>query len=222
MARPVLKSANMMADSSSVDQRVSSSHSSDPESRVRQSKERGERREYPSSEKRRTHVLDSLSDTEPTTPSWGEPAESLLDWSSIAKLPLPLPPPRTVPPTERCEGGAILAEVGSSALLAGKKLVAEVERAVAAHVQALQASPLPESKLQEPFGGDGLACARASHLREQIHQANVLYDLRPCRRALTAQADCQMRKQLRSAATTKVPSDPPSLAQLCYQPFSYR
>lgn len=214
--RPTSKFPCTEVDVGSGEQR-SLLHSADPEVRVRHGKERAERKEHVSSEKKRTHILDSLSDTEPGTPTWGEPAESLLDWSSIAKLPLPLPPPRTVSPMERFDGGAILAEVGSSTLLAGEKLYAEVERAVTGRIQVIQSSLLPETTLQEPFGGEDLACARASYVREQVHQANVLYDLRPCRRALTAQADCNMRKQLRAAASPKVSDGPLSFAS-CYHP----
>lgn len=190
---------------------------SDSDTRTRYAKERqADRREHLPSEKRQ-RLMGSLSDSEPATPGCGELSESLLDWSSIAKLPLPLPPPQSVSTLDQFEGGAVLAGVGCSSFMAGESLAAEVVQAVSRHVQVTQANLLPERIIQEPFGSESLACAGASYLQEQVHQANLLYDLRPCRRALTAQADCQMRKKLRSTATGKVLSDPSPSPSCCYK-----
>ena len=151
-----------------------------------------ERRDVQDRKKQRP--VDSQSDTEPLT-------DSLLDWSAIARLPLPHPSRKSVSHLDKYAGGALLASVGCSAQLAGEELAAQVQQAVSSYIQVTQEGLLPESVLKQPFGDEELTSAAASYLQNQVTQAGLLYELRPCRRALTAQADCLMRKQLKSAGS---------------------
>lgn len=148
-------------------------------------------------DRKRQRPVDSQSDTE-------TPTDSLLDWSAIARLPLPAPPRKTVSHLEKFTGGALLASVGCSAQLAGEALAAKVQQVVSNYIQKTQEGLLSEAVLKRPFGEEELTSSAASYLQNQILQAGLLYELRPCRRALTAQADCSMRKQLKNTGGSKV------------------
>ena len=164
--------------------------SSDPERRHTR-----ERRDAVDRKKQRQ--VDSQSDTE-------IPTDSLLDWSAIARLPLPASSRKSVSHLEKFTGGALLASVGCSAQLAGEALAAKVQQAVSNYIQVTQEGMLPESVVKRPFGDEELTSSSASYLQNQISQAGLLYELRPCRRALTAQADCLIRKQLKNTGGSKV------------------
>lgn len=116
---------------------------------------------------------------------------------------------------KRYTAGAILSEVGVSPSLAGKEYYAKVSSVVSAHLkeqqeerttsqpsdlQLLCETTLPESILNNPFGEAEFASAGVSRIKEQLEWIQLIPNcVGPCRRALTASADYNLRRKLRKA-----------------------
>ena len=123
-------------------------------------------------------------------------AKSDLDWVSLARLTRP-----KLPLSSNClndhKAGPILASLGLSPTLAGPKLTEQIHIVVKEHLTSKYGNLLPESLLDNPFGGCGLASASVSHLQDEIKESQACHNIGSCRRALTAQADFMLRKKLR-------------------------
>lgn len=104
---------------------------------------------------------------------------------------------------ERFTPGAIFAQVGVSPSLAGHDYYNSIKALVSAHLRENAAEdkyPLPESVLNDPFGGATFGSVCVSQIKEH-REWNELFqtNLGPCRRALTASCDYAIRRKLRKA-----------------------
>ena len=126
-----------------------------------------------------------------------------LDWNSLSALIPAKPAPVATSALERFTPGATFAKIGVSHSLAGPKLFTKISSLVSEHLRKEQlsssetANVLPDSVVENPFGGAVVASAASSRLKEQQEWTNILRDIGPCRRALTASADYAMRRKLR-------------------------
>ena len=129
-------------------------------------------------------------------------ARKKLDWSSLSALMLAAKPKRvSTSALERFSPGVLLAQMGTSPLLAGPELYVKVSNTVSKYLREGQRSSgvqsLSESVLENPFGSLELASAGVSRLEQQQKLMQLFTDVGPCRRALTASVDFAMRRKLR-------------------------
>ena len=146
---------------------------------------------------------DSLSETDSVGDEVTATApRKKLDWSSLSALTLPAKPRKvSTSALERFTPGVLLAQVGTSPLLAGPELYRKVSGVVSDHLRRAQQSStsetLSKSVVENPFGFTESARAGVSHLEVHQELGRVFTDIGPCRRALTASVDFAMRRKLR-------------------------
>lgn len=129
-------------------------------------------------------------------------ARKKLDWSSLSALTLAAKPRKvSTSALKRFSPGVLLAQMGTSPLLAGPELYVKVSNTVSKYLREGQQSggvqSLSESVLENPFGSLELASAGVSRLEQQQKLTQLFTDVGPCRRALTASVDFAMRRKLR-------------------------
>ena len=167
----------------------------------------GKRGEHHYSRKERkpegAEPFDSLSETDSIGDEMTATApRKKLDWSSLSTLTLAAKPRKvSTSALERFTPGVLLAQTGTSPLLAGPELYRKVSGVVSNHLRREQQSSnsetLSESVLENPFGFTESARAGVSRLEQHQEVGHVFTDIGPCRRALTASVDFAMRRKLR-------------------------
>ena len=144
---------------------------------------------------RKRSLYDSFSDSE--AENQGEPE---IDWFALARMPLPKLKVKKTSPLDSFKAGAVLSRIGVSSALARPDLVSQVQQVVAEHLiqkygeeaETLYSTPFQLSKEYE-YGA-----SLASHIEDQISERGVVSNIGPCRRALVASVDFNIRKKLRS------------------------
>ena len=143
---------------------------------------------------RKRSLYDSFSESEAEHQGITE-----IDWFTLAKIPLPKLKEKKESVLDQFKAGPFLSKIGVSAALAGEELMSQVEDVITEYLmEKYGSSDTNDGPLFDVGAKHQLGSSLALHIEEQIANSSLISNIGPCRRALVASVDFNMRKKLRN------------------------